>query len=118
MIERDAVRKGRRRSRVTALIQEEAAQFITEDIDVPPGAVATVTHVAITPDGVRADIFVSLFPPQHIGVFRNRMQQMEGRFNAKMRQALRMKKMPRMQFVFDDAALKQEHIERLLRSVD
>lgn len=99
---------------MASLIQEEAARFIEEDIDVPIGAVATVTHVAITPDGVRADIFVSLFPPQHIGVFRNRTQQMERRFNAKMREVLAIKKVPHMQFVFDDAALKQARIERLL----
>lgn len=114
MIERDVERKSRRRSKITSLIQEEAARFVEEDVDVPAGAIATVTHVSITPDGARADIFVSLLPPQHIGTFRSRIQHREGKFNARMRSALRMKKMPRMQFVFDDAALKQAHIERLL----
>ncbi len=110
----EALRRGRRRERIASLVAEEAARFIEEEVDVPAGAVATVTHVEIAPDGSRADIFVSLFPTAHIGIFQERMHRAERAFNVYMREALQMKKPPQMQFRFDDAALKQEHIEKLL----
>lgn len=104
----------RRKEKLASLIQEEAAQFIEEYGNMPPGTVLTVTQVDLSPDGAYAEVRISLFPTARVGSFLEKMKYLQSEFNRQMKNTFRMKKIPSARFMFDDAEIKREHIEKLL----
>ena len=76
----------------------------------------TVTKVEMRDLDAEADIYVSLFPTGRIGLVLKELRVLEGQFREYLKHTLRMRKIPRASFVFDDTELKREHLEKLLKT--
>lgn len=104
----------RKDEKLISLIRNEAAAFIETHADIPPGVLLTATHVMLSPDHHFADVFISIYPTVRIGVYLKKFRHWQHAFNVYARETLRLKNMPAVRFKLDDAALKQERIEKLL----
>lgn len=100
--------------KLSSLIRNEAAMFIETHADIPPGTLLTVTHVILSQDRHYADVLISIFPTGRIGVFLEKFKTWQHEFNVHAKETLRLKNIPAVRFKLDDAALKQERIEKLL----
>lgn len=103
-----------RSEKLTSLIREEAALFLKTHADIPPGILCTVTQVTLSPDNRYADVLISIFPTNRVGIFLNKFKTWQHECNIYAKETLRLKNIPAIRFKLDDAMLKQERIERLL----
>jgi ribosome-binding factor A len=102
------------KEKMESLIQEEASRFLVENSNFAEGTFATVTRAELSLDGAVADVFVSLYPTEHIGKFLVELRQLSTEFNKEFRETHRENGVPRVVFKFDDTELKKMNIERLL----
>ena len=103
-----------RSEKLNSLIQEEAGAFLKLHAEIPLGTLCTVTQVMLSVDNRYADVFVSIFPTDRVGVFLNKFKTWQHEFNVHARETLRLKNIPAIRFRLDEAGLKQERIEKLL----
>ncbi len=52
----------RRRERTAAFVREVIPEFFQRECELLPGVFLTVLHVEVVESGVRANVFVSVFP--------------------------------------------------------
>jgi ribosome-binding factor A len=103
-----------RDEKLSSLIRDEAATFIETYAEIPPGIIFTVTRVTLSPDRRYADVFISIFPTDRIGIFLEKFKRWQYEFNIHAKETLHIKNIPAIRFKLDDTELKREHIEELL----
>ena len=54
----------RRRERLAAFVREEIAYFFQTELELPTGAFLSVLYVEVAETGSRANVFVSVYPPE------------------------------------------------------
>lgn len=108
------MRVSRRDERLPSLVRDEAALFLNELAVLPEGAFVTVTRVDLNEKRTQLTISVSLYPPQHVGAFMREIHGLEKKFHKHLKDALPMKLVPGVKFIFDDRWLKGEKLEKLL----
>jgi ribosome-binding factor A len=107
-----------RQNKVNSLLQKEMAEIIlTEGRNLLPGALITVTGVAVSPDLGIAKVYLSLFPVKDKKAALERIKE----HGHKLRGALghrvgkQMRIVPELVFYLDDSLDRQEEIDRLLK---
>jgi|SRR3989344_5405285 len=104
----------RRIEQVNDLIREELGKIIDRDIELPDGAMVTLTRVLTSPDLHYSDIFVSVLPQASevdvLALFAKAIGAIQRALNRK----LRMRPVPRIKFVSDIQQKRAERIEKLL----
>ncbi len=109
-----------RNRRVGDLIQRELAQLIQRESnklrDIPGATLITVAKVDVSPDLAQAKVFVTTLDDQ---ADRSRLlaglNHNAGHFRHELAQLLRLRTMPKLRFVYDEA---QERGIRLSRLID
>lgn len=107
-----------RSERLASLIHEEAARFIEKHALLPTNAFLTVTHVEMDKERFRAGVYVSVFPTGHISPVLKELRMLEPRFQDYLKHAMRARRVPTVSFIFDDAELKREQLEKVLEKDD
>ncbi|MBI3449644.1 MAG: 30S ribosome-binding factor RbfA [Acidobacteria bacterium] len=101
--------------KVADLIRDEIARWITASADIH-GALLTVTFVSLTPDMRVARVHVSIYPE---GAPRaeilDGLARAAGRMRREVGRAVRLRRVPELEFQLDTTAEKVERIERLIR---
>lgn len=104
----------RRIEQVNDLIRGEVGNIINRRIELPVGALVTVTRVVASADLHYADIFVSIMPALNeekvLEIFSEKIAEIQHNLNRK----LRMRPVPRIKFRVDADEKKRERIEALL----
>lgn len=103
--------------RVNELIKTTLAEIISEEIDFSAGIFVTIMKVDTSADLRYARVFLSVFPENKFGeAFRTlgrRIYFLQGRLNKK----LKMRPLPRIEFVADKTEAEADRIEKILKTI-
>lgn len=103
-----------RSEKLISLIRDSAALFLKAHAEVPPGTLLTVTRAELSSDEQYANVFVSVFPTDRIGVFLEKFKFLQSEFNDYARKEMRLRYVPAIRFKLDETELKSERIGKLL----
>jgi ribosome-binding factor A len=110
---------GNRQDKVARLVQKDLGDiFIREEQSLFNGFRLTATVVRVTADLSRARVYVSYFhpgadPEDVLAMVRSRKSAIRGELGNRVRNQLR--KVPELEFYYDDSADYAEKIDRLLK---
>jgi len=106
---------GFRTERVADLIRDELSELLRHEVDETRNALVTITGVKLSPDLQHAKVFVSIFPE---GADRDRimdaLDRSRGKLRHRMGRALRLKRIPELEFRLDTSAEHSARIDELL----
>jgi ribosome-binding factor A len=107
-----------RHRRVAELIQHEIAVLIQREFSDPGAVLVTVSSVDVSPDLRNAKIFVTALGdadsrPQLV----KHLNQQAGHFRHGLGQVLRLRTVPHLKFIYDEAPERGNRISELLDSV-
>jgi ribosome-binding factor A len=106
---------GRRPERLAEQIREEVSLIIAGDMRDPRAEPVTVTDARITPDLRYAKVYVSVQgTAEEAAKSVAALNRASGFIRHQLSQALRMKRVPELRFVFDEAERTAVRIEQLL----
>lgn len=106
----------KRIEKVNVLIKEVVSGILLRSIQFPERALVTVTRAATSPDIHYANVFVTVFS-QKSGDVDEVMKILKHNIAAIQRglnKSLRMRPVPRIQFLIDEEEMKRERIEKLI----
>ena len=103
--------------KVADLIRDEISAHLSEEVEATRNALVTVTAVTLTSDMSLARVFVSIFPDtvDREAILAS-LQAGRGRLRRDLGRALRLRRIPALEFRLDTSAERGDRIERLLRS--
>jgi ribosome-binding factor A len=107
----------RRIEKVNALIRDELAGIVAEDVQFLQGVLVTITRVISSHDLHYADVFVSVFPKKEkevIALLNKKIAYIQGALNKK----LKMRPVPRIMFKIDEEEKSRERIEKILTKIE
>jgi ribosome-binding factor A len=100
------------------LLKEEIAGIITRCMKDPGLKMVTVTHVKITKDLRNAEIFFSVLGSEDdVGKTGQILTRASGFIRGELGRTLRIKRIPRLSFTYDDSFDKGMKIERLMKEI-
>ena len=106
----------KRIEQVDVLIKEVVSGILLRSIQFPERALVTVTRVSTSPDIHYANVFVTVFS-QKSGDADEVMKILKhsiGAIQRELNKKLRMRPVPRIQFLIDEEEMRREKIESLL----
>lgn len=98
-----------RMDKINELLRSELANLISRDFMVD-GALATVTYVKCSPNLSQATIGVSVLPDKLTGTAVEQLRKQSSEFSGILRKKLRIKSIPRFNWVVDD---RERHAAKL-----
>lgn len=104
--------------RVAMLLKEEIADVIARSMKDPGLKIVTVTHVKISKDLRDADVYFSVLGNENdIGKTGEILRRASGFIRGELGRKLRIKRVPRLSFKYDDSFDKGMKIEMLMREI-
>jgi ribosome-binding factor A len=108
-----------RQNKIARLLQKElATYFQTENRNILPGRMITVTVVRISPDLSLAKVYLSIYPKNanedSLGVVSSHVKEIRNVLGRKIRHQVRI--IPELAFFLDDSMDYVERIDKLLKS--
>lgn len=103
-----------RLEQVSIFIRKEMAALLARSLELPAGAMATVTRVAIGPDLKFAKIYVNVLPLTLSGGILSVLNKKRGLLRQKLAGRMSTKFLPRISFMLDAEAAKRTRVEYLL----
>lgn len=103
--------------RVNELIKNNLAKIIQEEADIPPGVFLTVARVDTSRDLRYARVFVSVFPEKRFGDVLRHLAKRVYSIQGSLNKQLRMKPLPRIEFVADKTEVEADKIEKILKEI-
>jgi ribosome-binding factor A len=106
--------------KVSNLVREIVAGIISRDVQMPAGALVTVTRVEASDDLYSARVYVSVFaadPAVEKTVIKE-LSRATGKVQHQLNRQLRMRPVPRISFAIDENEKRRERIEKLLSDND
>lgn len=107
----------KRIDRISELIKEVVSAIILRGVQFPEGAMVTVTRAVVSPDLHYANVFVTVFSSQSgkedeaMLALKKNTPKIQHELNRK----LRMRPVPRIQFLIDEEEGRRERVEKLLQ---
>ncbi len=105
-----------RNKRVEDVIHKAIANAIRQDFKDPRVGMVTVMSVALTKDLKSARIYVSVLEEEKVKETLAILNGAIGFFRSCLANALRLRVVPRIQFVFDDSVIRGNRMETLIAS--
>ena len=107
-----------RLAQLSSLLQHELGLLLTRELELPAGALLTVSRVTVLPDLSAARIGVTILPwERHLEVFQllqRRTHDLQRLLNAK----LHIYRVPKLEFQLDDSTERADRLEQLLDKLD
>src|SRR4051812_49332997 len=111
--------QGSRPSRVADQIRAEVAELLAREVHDPGIGVITITHVKVTPDLQQARVYYTSIGDENA---RRETTRALGRatpfLKRQVGQRLRLKRVPELQFFFDESIERGDRIEQILRNLN
>ena len=108
---------GNRISRVNQLIQEELSQIILKEFDFPLDVLITLTRVETTSNLIQAKVYVSVMPERKAKEVLRVLDKQIYRLQQKLNQRLKMRPVPRINFVEEKETAEAGRIEEVLEKI-
>ena len=109
----------RRTEQIGVLVQKVIADIIQKKIKNPflNNYLITVTGVEITKDLSLAKVYISSVPDNNEDKIISLLQQSEGFFRKELNQEVRMKKIPKLNFILDNTKFQIDKIDNLIKDI-
>lgn len=107
---------GGRMERIESLLVEEISKALLRDIKNPRVGLVTVTEAKVSKDLSVAKVYVSIMgAPEHRKETLEALQHSAGYLQGLFGKRLRLRRIPRIQFIEDESLRQADRITRLLR---
>jgi len=104
--------------KVNELIRQQLGFIIAKELELPVGAILTITRVSISKDLSIANVFVSIVPADKVyetmKILIDNAKQLPGMLNEK----IVLRRIPRLRFRMDEAEQKAVELDEILDSLD
>lgn len=107
----------RRIEQVNELLREKLASLIAREIPLEEGLI-TITYVRVSPDLNYAKIGVSVLPDNLTGTALKRLRSSSGLFAGVLRKDIKMRKIPKFNWVFDNTEKEAAKIDNLFDEIN
>lgn len=97
-----------------SLVQAKLSEIILREVDIPLGALVTLSYVKVSSDLLNGEVGVSVIPGEKIKEVMELLKKEQGRLQHLLNYSLNLKPMPRIEFVYDPGLEKAAKIEKLL----
>lgn len=98
------------------LLHQNLAEIVNQEINLENGLI-TVCRVDCSPDLENSKIYISVLPDNLAGTALERLRNHSGAIARILAKKIRMKKVPRLKWVFDPTEKKAADIEKLLEDI-
>ncbi len=106
----------RRIEQLNEQLKEELANLIVKEIPLDNGMI-TVSDVSCTPDLKYAKVGVSVLPEKYAGTALSALRKHNSLFSRALRTKLRIRQIPKFNWVFDSTESKAAEIEEVIRQI-
>lgn len=107
----------KRIQQVNQLIKEELSQIILREIEFPPGTIVTLTRVETSVDLEQVKVYISVMPERRRSEVLKILNRQIYELQQKLNQRLRMRPIPRINFVGEKETAEAGRIEELLEKI-
>lgn len=110
----------KRLEKLNELIKEELSKIIFRELELPPGAMATITRVETSDNKLFCRVFISVFETKELNEERllKDISRLTPKIQRMFNKRLRIRPVPKIKFVPDALEKKRERIEKLLTGLD
>ncbi len=103
--------------KVADLIRDELARILARGFEEARGSLVTISEVVLTSDMSLARVHVSIFPDSaDVSSILEALEHRRGRLRRDLGKALRLRRVPDLDFRLDETARRSQRIEEILRS--
>jgi len=107
-----------RSEQLGAVILQNLNDFLIKDAELPRDCLVTVIDVRVDDDLETADVLLSVLPVDRTGEIVRLMRRLPGRIGRFLADRVKVRRIPRISFTIDDAALKYRSVERELQKLN
>jgi len=101
----------RRRARIAEVMKEEIGGLLLREQEWPEGTFVTVTRIDLSDDTEHAHVFVSVLPEGEKATVFSRLERDVGALQALLNRRLRMRPVPKIRFVPEEATADADRVE-------
>ena len=110
---------GSRAERIADHIKDEVSQLLSFEVKDPSVGLLTVTHVKVTPDLQQARVYYTTLGDARARRDSQRALERATPFlRRQLGRRVRLRRVPELQFFFDDSVERQDRVEQILRDLD
>ncbi|MDO8618008.1 MAG: ribosome-binding factor A [Candidatus Uhrbacteria bacterium] len=99
-------------------LKDALAQVLAEVVEFPPGVLVTVLGAKVTANTVHAKIILSVFPESAETEVRQILKEYTGDIKERLAEKLRLRRIPRLHYVFDERTAEAAEIEHLIQTLE
>lgn len=100
--------------KINALVHQRVSELISRELSMKPGVFITITKVDTSRDLRYTRVSVSVFPEKDIDYAMQALKNGKGAIQKALHQALNIKPLPRLTFVYDPTEASADKIEKIL----
>lgn len=103
--------------KINELIRKQISEILARELSLKPGLFLTVSKVDTTPDLRYTRIFVSVFPEKESSYAMQTLKKETFGLQGKLNKYLRLKPLPRIEFILDPTEANADEIEKILKDL-
>lgn len=107
----------KRTVRLNQLIKEELSKIILKEVDFQEGTILTLTKVDTSPDLVSSKVYFSVMPEGKTEDASRSLNSEIYEIQRLLNRKLKIRKVPKINFIYDKGAGKAEKIEEILEKI-
>ena len=104
--------------RINRLIKEELSNILLKEVDIRSGIIMTLTRVDTSPNMIRSKVYFSVIPEENTEEISKILNSNIYNIQHLLNKKLKMRKVPRIVFVYDKSAGNAGKIEELLEKIE
>lgn len=105
-----------RMEQVNALLHQELAQLIAQEVPLPGGLI-TITGVRCAPDLGNASVSVSVLPEKYFGSVLRQLKKQTPSLTKQLQKKLKLRRIPRLQWKIDSTESKAAELEEVFQAL-
>lgn len=106
----------RRIEQLNDQLRQELANLITRELPLDKGLI-TVSYVECSPDLKYARVAISVLPEKYAGTALEQLRRHSGQFSQVLRHKLKIRQIPKFNWLFDDTESKAAEIEEIIKKL-
>lgn len=99
-------------------LKDALAQVLAEAVEFPRGVLVTVLGTKVTANTFHAKIILSVFPESAKGDVKKILTEHDHEIKEHLTKKLRLRRIPRLHYVFDEATAKAADIEQVIQTLE
>lgn len=103
--------------KVNELLKEELGAIVLRELDVPEGAIVTLTRVDAAPNLQQAKVYISVMPEEKAKEVLKTLQKEVYEIQQQLNKRLNMRPVPRIEWVLETKTAEAQEIEEILDKI-